>query len=77
MDVRYPTLKVGSKGWPVAIAQGLINVAAELRGWFPRIAVDDDYGNATAAVVRQYQARLGLSQTGVIDSATWRKLLAV
>lgn len=77
MDVRYPNLQLGSRGWPVAIAQGLINVAAELRGWFPRVTVDDDFGSQTQSVVRQYQARLGLPQTGVVDSATWRKLLAV
>lgn len=77
MDVRYPNLKMGTKGWPVAIAQGLVNVAADLRGWFPRVTVDDDFGSVTDSAVKQYQGHLGLPQTGVVDQATWRKLLAV
>ena len=36
---------------------------------------DGDFGPMTKAAVRQFQARAGLSQTGLIDGATWRALI--
>ncbi|GHA66986.1 lipoprotein [Streptomyces termitum] len=35
------------------------------------------YGSITAKAVKRFQNRRGLPQTGVVDEATWRQLLAV
>ena len=40
------------------------------------LVVDNIYGPRTEAACRDYQARCGLPQTGVIDEATWRRLFA-
>ncbi len=65
----YPTLKNGSKGDLVVLAQ------ERLAGSGRAITVDGGYGPATQAVVRDFQTQSGLPVTGMIDTATWPVLL--
>ena len=37
----------------------------------PNLRVDGDYGDATETAVRQFQARHGLPETGIVDATTW------
>lgn len=62
---RRPVLKVGSRGEPVKAVQR-----------FLRIAADGSYGPKTAAAVKAFQVKAHLKPTGVVDSATWRKIPA-
>ncbi|MEH2251853.1 peptidoglycan-binding domain-containing protein [Nostoc sp.] len=42
---------------------------------FPIAAVDGDFGNITDKATREYQNRNGLTVTGVVDTATYKKAL--
>ena len=51
-----------------------------VQGWltlhgFP-VGVDGGFGDTTARVVKNYQARRGLPATGAVDRATWNALIA-
>ena len=69
------TLGQGSSGANVAIIQSQLN---RIRQNFPAIPiispVDGTYGTQTTAAVRRFQEVFGLSQTGVVDRATWYKI---
>ncbi|WP_152365995.1 M15 family metallopeptidase [Microlunatus speluncae] len=65
------TLQQGANGADVTQLQ--IRVA----GWVSsgeNLALDGDFGPATAAAVKRFQAGYGLPQTGVADSATYTKI---
>lgn len=64
------TLKRGDKGEDVGDAQRALND----RGADPKLADDDDYGGLTETAVKAFQIRAGLPVSGVIDTATRRKL---
>jgi peptidoglycan hydrolase-like protein with peptidoglycan-binding domain len=42
---------------------------------FGGFTIDDHFGSGTASAVRRFQAAKGLAQTGVVNDATWRKLI--
>lgn len=64
------TLKRGDKGEDVGAAQRALND----RGADPKLKDDDDYGGLTETAVKAFQIRAGLPVSGMIDTATRRKL---
>jgi hypothetical protein len=72
----YPTLKAngsrtGSRGDLVVWAQ------EHLAGAGLTVTIDGDFGPGTASAVKAYQQANGLTQTGILDAATWPSLLRV
>lgn len=69
---KYPALKDGDSGDEVTAAQCLLDKSG-------RPTTDGDpngeYDKATAKSVKQFQADIGLKETGEIDSHTWTALL--
>jgi murein DD-endopeptidase MepM/ murein hydrolase activator NlpD len=59
-----PTLKVGSRGGAVKKVQAKIGVTA-----------DGAFGPKTQAALKAYQTKHGIPATGVVDAATWAKLV--
>lgn len=66
---RFYPLGTGDQGYVVETLQRILS----WRG--VRTYVDGDFGNATERSVRQWQAKEGLSVTGVVDDTTWESLL--
>jgi peptidoglycan hydrolase-like protein with peptidoglycan-binding domain len=59
-------LSLGAQGDPVrALQQALLNQGVPVAG-----GVDGFFGAATVKAVKQFQARIGLNATGVVDDAT-------
>jgi hypothetical protein len=67
--LKYPVLSEGAAGDLVVLAQQLLR-AYGLGG-----EVDGTFGSGTKADVLAFQASNGVSASGVVDAATWRKLL--
>ncbi len=74
----------GSGTWPrlvIQVAQGSADTNAvkaaqtQLNKYGANLVVDGVFGSGTRASVVQFQANRGLSQTGVVDLATWQELL--
>lgn len=66
-----PVLGRGAKGDIVVWAQQHLRTAGST------LAIDGVYGSTTVAAVRDFQRANGLGATGVLDAATWPKLLAL
>jgi len=62
--VTAPHLTFGDEGNPVRVAQRLCHTT-----------VDGIFGPATQAAVKNMQRQHGLSQTGLVDDATWLAIL--
>lgn len=64
--VPEPTLRENDEGWPVGLLQRALNAALGLD-----LVVDEDYGPATTAGVRELQRRAGITENGIYgdDSA--------
>lgn len=62
----YPTLRQGDSGPDVALAQKVLGVPA-----------DGQFGPMTYAALRTWQAAKGVPVTGVLDTATWGKMVAL
>lgn len=65
-----PVLRKGARGESVRRLQRSLNVAAGRTV----VRVDGAYGRATARVVRDYRARIGLGAKGVASPGVWRAL---
>ncbi len=70
-EIIYSTIKKGSKGNLVRIAQEKLIVKSYK---LPKFGVDGDFGNETEAVVKQFQRHNGLDDDGIIGPKTWTKL---
>lgn len=68
----YPVLDRGAAGDLVVWAQQLLAGG----GWFDD-EISGQYGLLTSRAVREFQGDYGLEPTGLLDAASWRKLLAV
>jgi hypothetical protein len=66
-----PVLKVGSASTAVRRAQRALNAADRAD-----LAVTGVFDPATTAAVKRYQGTHGIARTGVVNPATWRRLLA-
>ncbi len=62
----YPVLKVGSRGADVMTVQRVVGAT-----------VDGDFGSMTRAAVVAWQSKQGLKATGVVDDATWRRMISL
>ena len=65
----YPTLRRGSRGNYVCIAQDDLNTLGFRTG-----GLDGVFGEETENAVRRYQTSRGLSSDGIIGCNTWRSL---
>jgi peptidoglycan hydrolase-like protein with peptidoglycan-binding domain len=66
-----PTLSRGSTGEAVKTLQAFLN---RVFPSYSRLAVDSTFGTGTEGVVREFQRRAGLRDTGVVDAETWKRL---
>lgn len=66
-----PTVGPGSTGMTVRTLQQLMNRAYPA---YSKLVVDEKFGPATTAVVREFQSRSGLVVDGIVGPATWAKL---
>ncbi|MGE9808885.1 peptidoglycan-binding domain-containing protein [Janibacter sp. G1551] len=60
----YPTLKYGATGADVKLAQEVLGVTA-----------DGVFGPATLSALKAWQTKQGIPVTGVLDSATWTRMV--
>ena len=60
----YPTLRVGAPGPDVQLAQGVIGVTT-----------DGVFGPATESTLKTWQKANGVPVTGVLDEATWNRMV--
>ena len=70
LTVPYPGIvrRSGSAGGCVRLVQQKLNAEGE------RLTTDGKFGTGTAAAVKRYQARHGLTADGTVGKATWEKL---
>jgi SpoIID/LytB domain protein len=61
------------KGQMVRTVQKTLNAAMSLKG-SKRLAVDGDFGRATARVVKAFQVKMSLPPTGTVDRSTWEAM---
>lgn len=75
----YPgiVLRQGSRGLRVQQMQFYLLYLHYTYPSIPRIRADGIFGADTAAAVRAFQARVGLSQDGVVGLATWTQLYSL
>ena len=68
------TLRQGSTGSAVEQLQFWLNTLAQYDAGIPSTAVDGVFGSGTAAAVRAFQRREGLTADGVVGRTTWTAL---
>ena len=68
------TLRQGSTGAAVEQLQFWLNTLAQYESALPSVAVDGIFGSGTAAAVRAFQRRYGLTVDGVVGRTTWEQL---
>lgn len=67
-------LRTGSSGSAVEQLQFWLNTLAQYDSSIPSVSVDGIFGSATAAAVRAFQRKYGLTADGIVGSATWSEL---
>ena len=67
-------LKQGSTGSEVEQVQFWLSTLAQYESSIPSITVDGIYGSGTAAAVRAFQRRYGLTVDGIVGLTTWTEL---
>ena len=70
------TLRTGSRGAAVEQLQFWLNTLSQYVSSIPSVTVDGVYGSGTAAAVRAFQRRYGLTADGVAGRATWEAVYA-
>ena len=70
------TLRTGSRGAAVEQLQFWLNTLSQYVSSIPSVTVDGVYGSGTAAAVRAFQRRYGLTADGVTGRATWEAVYA-
>ena len=68
------TLRTGSTGSAVEQVQFWLNTLAQYDSSIPSVTVDGVYGSGTAAAVRAFQRKYGLTVDGVVGQQTWNDL---
>ena len=67
-------LKQGSTGSEVEQVQFWLSTLAQYESSIPSVTVDGVYGSGTAAAVRAFQRRYGLTVDGIVGQATWNSI---
>lgn len=77
VQTRYVGLvSIGSTGDSVRFVQSYMNrVGRAHTPSFPTVTVDGIFGNATRALVLEFQTRFGLTADGVVGSNTWARMI--
>ncbi len=70
-------IRLGNQGDPVRVLQYYLALVATYNNAIPAPAIDGIFGQGTLSAVNAFQLQYGLSQTGVVDAATWNKLTEV
>lgn len=72
----YPgaSLTIGSTGEAVKTIQSQLNDIAKAFPLIPKVAVDGIYNQVTANSVKVFQENFNLSNTGIVDYATWYRI---
>ena len=73
-DPGSASLKVGSTGREVEQVQFWLSTLAQYESSIPSVTVDGIFGKGTAAAVRAFQRRYGLTADGIVGRATWTEL---
>ena len=68
------TLRTGSTGSAVEQLQFWLNTLAQYESAIPSVTVDGVFGSGTAAAVRAFQRKYGLTVDGVVGRDTWTEL---
>ncbi len=68
-------VKNGDHGELIYVIQAMLNDIGSSYDNFPETKVCGDYDVPTAEAVKQFQKKVGLPQTGRVDSATWNMLV--
>ena len=68
------TLRTGSTGSAVEQLQFWLNTLAQYDSSIPSVTVDGVFGSGTAAAVRAFQRKYGLTVDGVVGQSTWTEL---
>ena len=69
-------LRTGSSGSAVEQLQFWLNTISQYVSSIPSVTVDGRFGSGTAAAVRAFQRRYGLTVDGVVGEATWNAVYA-
>lgn len=67
----YPTVRYGSKGNYVCVAQDALNALGFTTG-----GLDGVFGTQTRNAVSSFQSRNGLSADGILGPNTWSRLMS-
>ena len=70
------TLRSGSSGSAVEQLQFWLNTISQYVSSIPSVTVDGRFGSGTAAAVRAFQRRYGLTVDGVVGENTWNAVYA-
>ena len=65
---KNPVLRLGSEGRAVRVMQQLLNKAGV------QCATDGKFGPKTEQAVKNFQSKVGIRQSGVVDNKTWMKI---
>ena len=68
------TLRTGSTGSAVEQLQFWLNTLAQYESAIPSVTVDGVFGSGTAAAVRAFQRKYGLTVDGVVGRTTWTEV---
>ncbi len=76
VPISFPgeTLQLNSTGEPVRTIQQQLNSISNNYPAINKIAVDGLYEQSTVNAVKKFQEIFGLSQTGIVDYATWYEI---
>ncbi len=69
-----PVLRTGSTGSAVEQLQFWLNTLAQYNSAIPSVTVDGVFGSGTAAAVRAFQRKYGLTVDGVVGRTTWTEV---
>ncbi|MDR3207575.1 MAG: peptidoglycan-binding protein [Oscillospiraceae bacterium] len=74
----YPgyALQSGARGESVRLMQQYLNALSAVNAALPALTADGSFGPATRNAVLAFQRLYGLTQDGVIGSATWARIVA-
>ncbi len=70
-------IRLGNQGDPVRVLQYYLALIAAYNNAISAPTIDGIFGQGTLAAVNAFQTQYGLPQTGVVDEATWNKLVDV